>query len=292
MGKYVIEDTVFDVLEDKTVLDEKYDIQDNILICEKTMQVVTRSSIYSYPDGFSLYLKFDDTGRQKLINLTLAIYKTQVEKQLLEFHDWVDVKINRYNNNFLVIENDPLNNIGSVSFVTVTDSGDILKSEINYTRLVDLNVIDGQLVLLNSYEDTEDGYRMWLIGVYALNGICKKVLLDKKIKSDEFFKTQVVINKKGMLLAWVDKVLPNGEEKKYTDYDLKILSPNMPAPERKVSWKERRRLEKEKKIKAEKMSKNQKETVVEEPPDKSKGKKPESKTKKTATKKPKAEKTS
>ena len=78
MGRYAVEDTIFDVLEDKTVLEEGYDIQDNILICEKTMKVVTRSNIYNYPDGFSLYLKFDDTGKQKLINLTLSNYKSQI----------------------------------------------------------------------------------------------------------------------------------------------------------------------------------------------------------------------
>ena len=266
MGRYAVEDTIFDVLEDKTVLEEGYDIQDNILICEKTMKVVTRSNIYNYPDGFSLYLKFDDTGKQKLINLTLSNYKSQIEKQLLEFHESVDFKINRHGNNFLAVTNDAINGDGSVAFITITDGNDILKSEINYTKLEDLQMIDNQLVLLNCYEDVDANYKMWLIALYDLNGRCKKTILDKKVRNDEWFRTQVVVNKKGMLVVWVDKILPDGEEKKFTDYDLKILAPNLPAPERKVTWQEKRRLKKEKKIKAEKESKKPKEIVAEEEP--------------------------
>jgi len=287
MGKYVVEDAVFDVLEDKTVLEEEYDIKDNILICEKTMHIVTRSSIYNYPDGFSLYLKFDDTGKQKLIHLTLAIYKSQVEKKLLECYDSVDLKINRYNNNFLAVTNDALNGAGTISFMCLTEQNEILKSEINYSKLEDLQVIDNQFVLVNCYENVDQDCKMWLIGVYDLNGRCKKVLLDKKIKNDEIYKTQVVVNKKGMLLVWVDRV-KDGEEKKYTDFDLKIEAPNMPAPERKISWHEKMKLkkeQKEKKVKAKKMLEKQKEKIAEEELKKTESKKTKSEDKKTASKK-------
>ena len=290
MGKYIIEDTVFDVLEDKTVLEENYDIQDNILICDRTMRVVTRSSIYNYPDGFSLYLKFDDTGKQKLINLTLAIYKSQIEKQLLEFHECVDLKITRHHNNFLAVTDDTLNHVGSINFMSIIGESDVLKSEINYTKLEDMQMIDNQLVLVNCYENVDERYKMWLIALYDLNGRCKKTLLDKKVKSGESFRTQVVVNKKGMLVVWIDRVLRNGETKKLTDYDLKIEAPNMPAPEIQMSWLEKRRLKKEKekerkmKAKAEKESKKQKEEIVEEEPKKTKSKNVKKQSKKPTSK--------
>ena len=166
----------------------------------------------------------------------------------------------------MAVTNDAINGDGSVAFITITEGNDILKSEINYTKLEDLQMIDNQLVLLNCYENVDDNYKMWLIALYDLNGRCKKTILDKKVRNDEWFRTQVVVNKKGMLVVWVDKILPDGEEKKFTDYDLKILAPNLPAPERKVTWLEKRRLKKEKKIKAEKESKKPKEIVAEEEP--------------------------
>ena len=180
MAEIRFEDEVIRIQEDIETLDVAYDIQDNNLIAVKTLKQTLSSKIYNYEDGISAYLKFEDSGN--FINVMFAIYQAGGEKQILSIPRHADLYLRRLDKfHFHIIAKDDINNESNLVAITIKDEVEVATVQFNFTVILDYRIIDDKYVLINGYEDLNDGNYLYTMGVYNLAGKALKVLLDKRI---------------------------------------------------------------------------------------------------------------
>ncbi len=261
MSKGYFEDMPVEIYEDKTINDTTYDIQNGMLISTKNLSSVIQSSIYNYPDGYSLYLKFDESGMQKMVFPMLAIYSVQDEKKLGSFPDSAEFTIKRYNDNYFIMTmKDDLNKQGNITFATVKPDGKVVNNCLNFTELINYEFIDERYFIITTVENLNDKYSIWVSGVYDFSGKGIKVLVDKKFSKDISFNAYRVVDNKGKVHYQVDKT-EKGVTKKFKKVYLGYKVPVEKVPEDnkketpKLSFLDRlkkKRSEKNKEIEAKK----------------------------------------
>ena len=203
MGEIVaeirFEDEVIRIQEDIETIDVAYDIQDNNLIAVKTLKQTLSSKIYNYDDGISVYLKFEDSGN--FINIMFAIYQAGGEKQILSIPRHADLYLRRLDKfHFHLIAKDEINFESNLVAVTIKDETEVATVQFNFTNILDYRIIDDKYVLINGYEDLNDGNYLYTMGVYNLAGKALKVLLDKRVTNPNGYE-------------FVIQLLPNGRRR-------------------------------------------------------------------------------
>lgn len=203
MGEIVaeirFEDEVIRIQEDIETLDVAYDIQDNNLIAVKTLKQTLSSKIYNYDDGISVYLKFEDSGN--FINVMFAIYQAGGEKQILSVPRHADLYLRRLDKfHFHIIAKDEINYESNLVAITIKDETEVATVQFNFTNILEYKIIDDKYVLINGYEDLNDGNYLYTMGVYNLAGKALKVMLDKKITNPNGYE-------------FVIQLLPNGRRR-------------------------------------------------------------------------------
>ena len=203
MGEIVaeirFEDEVIRIQEDIETIDVAYDIQDDNLIAVKTLKQTLSSKIYNYDDGISVYLKFEDSGN--FINIMFAIYQAGGEKQILSIPRHADLYLRRLDKfHFHLIAKDEINFESNLVAVTIKDETEVATVQFNFTNILDYRIIDDKYVLINGYEDLNDGNYLYTMGVYNLAGKALKVLLDKRVTNPNGYE-------------FVIQLLPNGRRR-------------------------------------------------------------------------------
>ncbi len=180
MSEIRFEDEVIKVEEDIETLDVAYDIQDNKLIAVKTLKQTLCSQIYNYDDGISVYLKFEDTG--KFFNVMFAIYKANGEKKIISVPRHVDLALRRIDkSHFHILTRDDVNNETNITAVTIKNDTEVAITQFNFTDVVEYRIIDDKFVLINAYDDLNDGHYLYTMGVYNLAGKTMKIMLDEQV---------------------------------------------------------------------------------------------------------------
>lgn len=199
MAEIRFEDEVIRIQEDIETIDVAYDIQDNNLIAVKTLKQTLSSKIYNYDDGISVYLKFEDSGN--FINIMFAIYQAGGEKQILSIPRHADLYLRRLDKfHFHLIAKDEINFESNLVAVTIKDETEVATVQFNFTNILDYRIIDDKYVLINGYEDLNDGNYLYTMGVYNLAGKALKVLLDKRVTNPNGYE-------------FVIQLLPNGRRR-------------------------------------------------------------------------------
>lgn len=225
----VFEDVEVEIRENKVINDVSYNINEDKLISTKTLTSTITSTIYTYPDGYNLFLKFDESGIQKMFFPMLVSQADQIEKELGSFVETSDVSIKRLGqDNFILIMNDDTNNQGTFSFIHINENKEVIQRNLNYTKLVDYQMVDDKYIVINSYESI-DKFNINCISVYYLSGDLFQHVVDVKQRKNISFRFDVEITTKGRKVVRVEKV-KGGKAKQFRVCDLQIQIPKDMIP--------------------------------------------------------------
>lgn len=180
MANIIFEDMSVNIQEEVETVKTDYEIENDVLIAKKVLDKTITSKIYTYEDGISAYLKFDDSGVNQFIDIMFALYKANSEKKIVCIANTADAVLKRIDkSHFHLIIKDKANNNGSLVFITIKDEKEVMTSQVYFTELVDYQIIDMTYVIVNCYEIINNRRVLHTLNVYNLAGMSIKRLVDK-----------------------------------------------------------------------------------------------------------------
>lgn len=180
MANIMFEDMSVNIQEEVETVRTDYDIENDVLIAKKVLDKTITSKIYTYEDGISAYLKFDDSGINQFIDIMFALYRAKSEKKIVCIAQTADAVLKRIDkSHFHLLIKDKVNHEGSLVFITIKDEKEVITSQVYFTELVDYQIIDMTYVIVNCYEVINNKKVLHTLNVYNLAGMLIKSLVDK-----------------------------------------------------------------------------------------------------------------